>query len=303
MLIPHDHERVRSVQLSPRTIRSAISAVLLVTVSLGVFSIGFFVKGNQDLRARKLERENQLLAAEVGEMRGRMQQLDRTLETLSAKDEQFRVVSGLAAVDKEVQAAGIGGPGSDGLVSPELRELDPRVGAEITVTSAGLNTLLRRASLLNSSLDEALGALHRNRERLAATPSIAPSDGPLSSLFSRGRHHPVLRITRPHKGIDIAGAVGEPILASAKGRVIFAGAKSGGYGNAVEIDHGYGYVTRFAHISRILVRKGQTVERGEEIAEVGATGLVSGPHLHYEVEVNGKAVDPLNFILTDAIPD
>ena len=71
----------------------------------------------------------------------------------------------------------------------------------------------------------------------------------------------------------------------------------------VEIDHGYGYVTRFAHASRLTVRVGQTVERGQTIAEVGATGLVTGPHLHYEVEVNGKAVDPLNFIITDAIPD
>ena len=71
----------------------------------------------------------------------------------------------------------------------------------------------------------------------------------------------------------------------------------------VEIDHGYGYVTRFAHASRVLVRAGQKVERGQTIAEVGATGLVSGPHLHYEVEVHGRQVDPLNFIVSDEIPD
>jgi murein DD-endopeptidase MepM/ murein hydrolase activator NlpD len=71
----------------------------------------------------------------------------------------------------------------------------------------------------------------------------------------------------------------------------------------VEIDHGYGYVTRFAHASRVLVRTGQRVERGDLIAEVGATGLTSGPHLHYEVEVNGSQVDPLNFIMADVIPD
>jgi len=71
----------------------------------------------------------------------------------------------------------------------------------------------------------------------------------------------------------------------------------------VEIDHGYGYVTRFAHASRILVRVGEKVERGQTIAEVGRTGLVTGPHLHYEVELNGVAVDPLNFIISDALPD
>ena len=85
--------------------------------------------------------------------------------------------------------------------------------------------------------------------------------------------------------------------------VRFAGTKAGGYGKTVEIDHGFGYKTRFAHSSQLLVRKGQRVERGDVIAEVGATGLVSGPHLHYEVMVDGKQVDPLNFIISDAIPD
>jgi murein DD-endopeptidase MepM/ murein hydrolase activator NlpD len=132
---------------------------------------------------------------------------------------------------------------------------------------------------------------------------VAPANGPLTSLFSTGRRHPVLRITRPHKGVDIAARVGEPILAPARGRVIFAGSRGNGYGNMVEIDHGFGYVTRFAHASRVLVRNGQVVRRGDTIAQVGATGLVSGPHLHYEVEVNGRQVDPLNFIITDAIPD
>jgi murein DD-endopeptidase MepM/ murein hydrolase activator NlpD len=96
--------------------------------------------------------------------------------------------------------------------------------------------------------------------------------------------------------------VGEPILAAARGRVIYAGNKSNGYGNMVEIDHGYGYVTRYAHASRLHVRRGQTVDRGTRIADVGATGLVSGPHLHYEVEQNGRQVDPLNFVIGDALP-
>jgi len=85
--------------------------------------------------------------------------------------------------------------------------------------------------------------------------------------------------------------------------VRFAGNKGNGYGNMVEVDHGYGYVTRFAHASRLLVHTGQTVKRGDIIALVGATGLVTGPHLHYEIELDGRQVDPLNFIVADAIPD
>ena len=90
--------------------------------------------------------------------------------------------------------------------------------------------------------------------------------------------------------------------AAARGRVVYAGNKSNGYGNMVEIDHGYGYVTRYAHASRLHVRNGQTVDRGTRIADVGATGLTSGPHLHYEVEQNGNQVDPLNFVIGDALP-
>jgi murein DD-endopeptidase MepM/ murein hydrolase activator NlpD len=177
------------------------------------------------------------------------------------------------------------------------------VGQKVSAAAYDIRALMQRAGLLRASMDEAIVTLKANTDRLEATPSIAPADGPLSSVFSSARKHPVLRISRPHKGIDIAAAVGEPILAPAKGVVTFSGTRSGGYGKMVEIDHGYGYITRFAHASRILVRSGQTVQRGERIAEVGATGLTTGPHLHYEVEVNGKQVDPLNFIMADVIPD
>jgi murein DD-endopeptidase MepM/ murein hydrolase activator NlpD len=181
--------------------------------------------------------------------------------------------------------------------------LRPGVGQQVAAAAADLRTLMRRAGLLRESMDEAIVTLKANTDRLEATPSIAPADGPLSSLFSRGRKHPVLRYSRPHKGIDIAAPTGEPIMAPAKGVITFAGTRSGGYGRMVEIDHGYGYVTRFAHASRILVRTGQKVQRGDRIALVGETGLTSGPHLHYEVEVNGSQVDPLNFIMADVIPD
>jgi murein DD-endopeptidase MepM/ murein hydrolase activator NlpD len=184
-----------------------------------------------------------------------------------------------------------------------LMHLNPEVGGRLSAASTSLESLTRRASLLRTSMDQALGALRRNRERLASTPTIAPASGPLSSLFSTGRYHPVLHITRPHKGIDIAAGVGEPILAPSRGVVRFAGNRNNGYGNMVEIDHGYGFVTRFAHASRLLVHTGQQVKRGDVIALVGATGLVSGPHLHYEVEIDGRQVDPLNFIVADAIPD
>jgi murein DD-endopeptidase MepM/ murein hydrolase activator NlpD len=303
MLVPHDNERVRSFQISSSLVRGILAAILVVVLLSGSFSVGFFVKQSHHLRAERLKRENLLLAAEVDEMRGQMRYLSASLDSLARKDESFRTIAGLPAIDKDVQRVGIGGPGTETLESAAVYRLNPEVGERLFAASYDMETLMRRANLLRSSMDEAITTLKKNAARLEATPSIAPADGPLSSLFSRNRRHPVLRITRPHKGIDIAGRVGEPILAPAKGVIRFAGTRAGGYGRTVEIDHGYGYVTRFAHCSRILVRDGQQVERGHLIAEVGATGLTSGPHLHYEVEVNGSQVDPLNFIITDVIPD
>ncbi len=303
MLVPHGNERVRSVQVSNKSFRVALSLFLIVVLLFGSFSINGLVKQSHHLRAERLERENLLLAAEVDHIRDKMATLHESLDSLAVRDEKYRVIAGLPTIDPDVQRVGIGGPGTQTLANGPLHETNALIGEKVFAATYDLATLTRRANLLRSSMGEAITTLEANTERLAATPSIAPSSGHLSSLFSRNRRHPVLKITRPHEGIDIAAPVGEPILAPAKGKVRFAGWKSGGYGNTVEIDHGYGYVTRFAHASRVLVRMGQTVERGQSIAEVGATGLVSGPHLHYEVEFNGKAVDPLNFILTDAVPD
>lgn len=303
MLVPHDNQQVRTIQLSGRRVRALLSFAGLAVLLSGTFAYSFATYGSNRMRAMVLERENRLLAAEVDEMRGQMSVLSESLQDLSLKDEKFRAIAGLTALDAEVRKAGIGGPGTKTLESAELYRTNPEVGEKVFAASYDVSSLLRRANLLGSSMEEALTTLGENTERLEATPSIAPSDGHLSSLFSRGRRHPVLRITRPHEGIDIAAPVGEPILAPAAGSVRFAGRKAGGYGKVVEIDHGFGYITRFAHASKILVKTGQKVKRGQTIAEVGATGLVSGPHLHYEVEVDGKAVDPLDFIIQDEIPD
>lgn len=303
MLVPHDNERVRSFQVAWKHVRTAVSTALLVVFLLATFTVAFFIKQGQHVQSATLRRENELLAAEVSQMRGEMEQLNHSIDALSRRDEQYRALSGLAAVSNDVRRAGIGGPDAHSVQAQALMKLNPEVGGRLTEASTNLDALTRRAAVLRASMDQALAALQRNRDRLASTPTIAPTNGPLSSLFSAGRYHPVLHITRPHKGIDIAAATGEPILAPARGVVRFAGNKGNGYGNMVEVDHGYGYVTRFAHASRLLVRTGQTVKRGDIIALVGATGLVTGPHLHYEVELDGRQVDPLNFIVADAIPD
>jgi murein DD-endopeptidase MepM/ murein hydrolase activator NlpD len=120
--------------------------------------------------------------------------------------------------------------------------------------------------------------------------------GAIASRFSRARRHPILHIIRPHLGVDVAAARGTRVVAPAPGRVSFVGRKFG-FGLVVEIDHGSGVVTRYAHCGTALVSEGAHVERGMPIATVGMSGLSTGPHLHYEVLVHGRQVDPLRFKL------
>ena len=149
---------------------------------------------------------------------------------------------------------------------------------------------------------EAAESLASHNDRLSRMPSIMPTTGYISSRFSHSRLHPIFHEERPHPGVDISAPTGTPILAAAGGTVIQVGVGTG-YGKMVTIDHGYGLVTRYAHLSKALVEPGQRVKRGDEIALVGATGIVTAPHLHYEVIVNGKQQDPLKFVFPETIVD
>ena len=136
------------------------------------------------------------------------------------------------------------------------------------------------------------------KDLLSATPSIRPAGGGWVSSGFGYRVDPFTGRRRMHKGLDFAAMTGTPIYAPADGVVSYSG-REGGYGKIVSIDHGYGIVTRYAHNSRLLVKTGEKVKRWQKIAEVGSTGRSSGPHLHYEVRVNGVPVNPENYILSN----
>jgi murein DD-endopeptidase MepM/ murein hydrolase activator NlpD len=151
----------------------------------------------------------------------------------------------------------------------------------------------------------ALESLVANYALLEATPSIVPTAGQgiemVSSTFSEARLHPISNEELPHIGLDFSAVTGTPILAAAKGVVSYAGWKSG-YGNTVEVDHGFGIMTRYAHSDRNLVEPGQAVARGEILAQVGSTGRATASHLHYEIWKDGVAEDPRDYILNGVIP-
>ncbi|MEP7325154.1 MAG: M23 family metallopeptidase, partial [Gemmatimonadota bacterium] len=236
--------------------------------------------------ASAVEKENQALSTEVAQMAGRIDSLSDTLDVIAQRDSRIRLLANLDPIDPQVRQAGIGGPERE---VPRPASLVVREASRVQVD---LSTLVRRANLLAASFREAAESLASNRQRLEAMPSIMPTQGWLSSAFSSMRAHPILHISRPHEGIDVSAPMGAPIEAPANGVVISARWENG-YGNTLEISHGYGIVTRFAHASKLLVAVGERVTRGQRVALVGSTGLATGPHLHYEVHVNGKPVDPL----------
>jgi len=297
VFVPHGSEPSRIVEVSYGLIKMASGGVALGLAAALLVGYATMARTADLSRATRLQEENGRLAQEIGELHGRLTTLADTLTRISQRDARIRVLANLEPIDPQVQAAGIGGP----TLAP--RPLLPNAGAaarrsqEIRVD---LNALIRRANLLASSFEEAKDSLASHSQRLAATPSIMPTQGWLTSAFSSMREHPILHIARPHEGIDVTAPMGSPIEAPAAGTVTDAGWETG-YGNTVTIDHGYGIVTKFAHASKLLVRTGQRVSRGQRIALVGNTGLATGPHLHYEVHVNGRPVDPLKYVLPDHV--
>ncbi len=296
VVVSDDQTSVRQFRVSQDLVRFAVTGSAVLLLVLTSLSVGFFVRQGQRMRAERLERENALLTAEVHTIREHLATLESTLEELTAKDEQYRLLAGLDPLDDDVRQAGIGGPGTATLTASELYRISPAKGELAFSTAYDLNAMVRRAELLAKSWTEATHSLESERERLESLPSIYPTEGYLSSAFSRSRWHPILNRARPHEGIDIAAPIGTPILAAAKGRVTFAG-RNGDYGYMVEINHGNGLSTRYAHMNQQpVVRKGQMVERWQKIGEVGKSGLASAPHLHYEVLKNGVPQNPTSYI-------
>jgi murein DD-endopeptidase MepM/ murein hydrolase activator NlpD len=296
VVVPHGSEPSRIVEVSYSVLRLAALAIGGIVV-LALMAGYATVSHTTDLsRAARLQEENALLARQIGELHGRLVSLADTISTISQRDARIRVLANLDPIDPQVQAAGIGGPGTSELSLNGLTGLSRRT-AEVRVD---LSALIRRANLLASSFKEAADSLALHSARLAATPSIMPTQGWLTSAFSSMRSHPILHMARPHEGIDVTAPMGSPIEAPAAGVVSDAGWENG-YGNIVTINHGFGIVTKFAHASKLLVKTGQRVSRGQKIALVGNSGLATGPHLHYEVHVNGRPVNPLKYVLPEGV--
>ena len=269
MIVPHGADGTREFVLSRRALKVLRRTGIVAGFLLGVGTISTVAMASRS-GAAPVSVTSSASARELDSLR-------RALAAINQREARIRLLAGLPPLDS---------------VQPERKRVPTDVGG-----------LLQRAQELATSFAEVSDSLEVNSARLASLPSIMPTSGWLTSQFSRGRKHPVLHVTRPHEGIDVAAPMGTAIVAPADGRVRFVGNQSG-YGLVLEIDHGNGIVTRFAHQSRVVVRQGDRVTRGQHVGNVGNSGLSTGPHLHYEIHVNGRVVDPLTYVLPGgAIPD
>jgi murein DD-endopeptidase MepM/ murein hydrolase activator NlpD len=301
MVVPHGSGASRAVEVSQTVVKTLVGIGSVVALLFLVLGGAALSRGVGITRSRALERENRLLAGEIQRLRDRLAGLRDTLNVFSEREQALRLLAGLSLVDAQVQQGGIGGPAGQWSERDSLAAAGAN-GAQALAARTDMDQLTRRANILTRSISEAYDSLSSHQARFAALPSIMPTKGWLTSAFMRERVHPILHLARPHEGIDVSAPMNAEIEAPASG-VVTEVKWVDGYGNMLTVDHGYGLVTRYAHCSKILVARGQRVKRGQTIARVGSTGLSTGPHLHYEVWVNGKPVDPVKYVLPDAIVD
>jgi murein DD-endopeptidase MepM/ murein hydrolase activator NlpD len=228
-----------------------------------------------------------------------VEHLNEILEGIEKRDDNiYRVVLGAEPIDKTIREAGVGGSER----YADIREKDI-IDKNMVIDLYEKVDKLRRKIYIESKSQDELVKLAENKEKLyAAIPAIQPISNKQLMALASGfglRTHPIYKVRKMHTGIDFAASIGTPIYATADGKVTSVDVKFSGYGKSVEIDHGFGYRTRYAHMHGFAVKSGQNVRRGDLIGYVGNTGLSTAPHLHYEVLINGAQVDPVHYFYND----
>ena len=296
LVVQRDDDPSHDFRISREVIRLMIAIMLLLVAAVSSAVTGFTLVDSPEAET------NRLLRTELTTLHQRLDTLRSSLDSLSRQDDAFRLIAGLEPMDVDVRQVGIGAP-EVGAAPTGVLPVQQVARLRTAEAASEINRLQRRARLLSFSWREAEDSLRDWNARMEAMPSILPATGYVSSGFSGSRWHPILDRPRPHNGLDIVAPYGSPVVASARGRVRRAG-DANEFGLMVEIDHGHGLVTRYAHLSRILVRRGQLVDRADPVGRIGRSGLAAGPHLHYEVLVNGRAANPRRYILDlNVVPD
>ncbi|MFA6850562.1 MAG: M23 family metallopeptidase [Selenomonadaceae bacterium] len=292
-IIPHHGETVHSIRLPIRMVKYGVASLcvgfLLFVGAFGYASYSVYATQNETVELNDLRQVNNIQQEQLLQLSKKANGLQDEMDKLSQMENELRQISGAgtASITDNEGADGThdgqGGP----WIEPNLQNV-----------STALNNIEKNIAARKQSLEELKQQL-KEQQNVAAvqagisrmTPSIWPASGDVSSPFGMRWGGSDF-----HPGIDIANDEGTPILATADGVVTAAGWNSGGYGNMVDINHGNGIMTRYGHARQVVVSIGQQVKRGQIIAYMGSTGFSTGPHVHYEVRVNGQPVNPVNYL-------
>ena len=255
-------------------------------------------------KEKSLERENQQMVYHFSNLKSDFGIIAEDLNQLQRKDaDVHRMIFGLDPIDESVWNGGVGGHNKYSMLNNF-----GNTGEMISESLEDVDKLKRKIELQRESLDMIFEMARAKENKLASIPSIKPVvedklKRKIKHLSGYGiRLHPVHKVRKFHKGIDFTAPKGTAIQATGNGTVIRVEKKKRGYGHNVVIDHGYGYTTLYAHMKTINVKKGEQVSKGHKIGEIGSTGTSTAPHLHYEVRINGKAVNPIDYCLDGLSP-
>lgn len=307
-----------------RTAAVVVAVAAIFASATMIDYVGLLVQSNEN---KRLKAENNQLKSQFELVEGKLQSLESGLERLKRFSTKLKVITDAYGVkDRELHLA-MGPLVKTGQSINELQEdlherhsyedlskrdvaffakppLDQSKGElslrglrDYASLSIRIDQAIKGVSLQEQGVIDLWATMNEKEAQLRSTPSIRPVRGWLTSRFGF-RTSPFTQKPVMHSGLDIAAAPGTEVRAPADGVVSYAGFDVG-YGLLVSIDHGYGYVTRYGHNSKIFVNVGQKIKRGQVISSVGNTGRSTGPHLHYEVRVGGLPVDPYNFILDE----
>ncbi|MBR3562741.1 MAG: M23 family metallopeptidase [Bacteroidales bacterium] len=275
---------VREEPRYAKYVRTGLSIVVAAGLCFLYFWLYTSVLGWDLPKTARLKKENAMWQSKIALAERQLDICEEMLQGIEERDDHvYRSIFGMNVIPDEVKAA----------------KLDPLADA----LTARINALTKRAYVQSMALDEVYGiALNAGDmvSHIPAVPPILPKKGSYRMASPFGyRTDPVYGGTRFHSGQDFAADVGYPVYVTGDGVVEKVNYGFTGYGNEIIIDHGFGYRTRYAHLSRIDVAKGMKVTRGDQIGAVGKTGKATGPHLHYEVLYKGNAINPYSYMNLD----
>ena len=293
LFLPGGSNKVRKINLPNRLIFVFTSIILLIT-----FGIGWLITDYRKIKSKipelnYLKKENRTQKIQLIALTQKINQINQKMAKLQEFDHTLKVMTNIEPSGEQDQFLGLGGSNISTLKSDyQLEEIHKGL---IQQMHKSLENLEIEMAVTSISQAELRNFLKEQRSILACTPSIRPTNGWFSSGFGY-RISPFTNQREFHKGLDIATRKGTPIIAPADGLVVAAG-REGNLGKMISINHGYNLMTRYGHLHKSRVKKGEYIKRGQIIAEVGNSGRCTGPHLHYEVLLNGVPVNPLRYIL------